>query len=210
MLKPSGMQAGWGRGVDVEEIRRMRDLLAAQPAATQTRAPGLHRTLKTLLARRPPSPPSAPFAIPSASDAHGLDVFVLAEGAPCDPIPPELLLGGLAPRRPAFGQRVERVLELQNPAPSAPRRLILCATGGEAVGEIILHTGGGSLHAQAPFFPEDLADEPFPHPMPKSIAAPELEAPPPPPELAATFLLANLAARLASEEADLSRRLKEA
>jgi hypothetical protein len=198
--------------VNAEEIRQMRDLLAAQPAMSAQQPSGLRGKLTTFLGRKP----AAPCAMPPVADAAPVapepeDLVLAADPAPCDPIPPELLLGDLAPRRPAFGQRAERVLELNDVAPEEPRRLILCAAGGEAVGEIILRGGGGgALHAEAPFFPEDLADDAFPRPKRQPDKARTHEPPPPAPELAGTFLLANLAARLASEEAALSRRLTAA
>ncbi len=214
MLKPLAVSCWGNLGVNADEIRQMRGLLAAQPAASETRTPGLHHKLKTFLARKSSIPADGPFAMPSATDRSDLLELdaIAADPTPGDPIPPELLLGGLAPRRPAFGQRVERVLELEAPMPAEPRRLILCASGGEAVGEIFLHAGAAGLHAQeAPFFPEDLADEPLPRPKPRLETAPPSEAAPAPEpalELAATFLLANLAARLASEEAAFKRRLR--
>jgi hypothetical protein len=202
--------------VNTEEIRQMRDLLAAQPAPTQTRPPGLRRKLTSLLTGK--SPPCAkPFAIPTAAKLAPTEpetelLLFTPDPTPSEPIPPELLLGGLAPRRPAFGQRVEGVLELEAPAPAEPRRLILCAAGGEAVGEIILHAPASALHAETPFFPEDLADEAFPRSkrQPDEPPVQKSAAPPAGPELAATFLLANLAARLASEEAALTHRLTTA
>jgi hypothetical protein len=201
--------------VNAKEIRQMRDLLAAQPAPSEPRAPDFHRKLTRFLARKPAPRATVPLALsidpePAAARApiaeDGDFSLPAPDPAASEPVPPELLLVGLAPRRPAFGQRVERVLELAEPAPAEPRRLILCAAGGETVGEIILHQGGTALHAEAPFFPEDLADETFPRPRLKS-ETPPVQKQPPAPELAETFLLANLAARLASEEAALNHRL---
>ncbi len=218
-----------------EQIQEMRALLAAQASVSETRAPSFPRTLKTLLAPRRPSPPTTPLCfqtrttIPQpettmeSEDGDALllrdDVFRSSDDPkPCGTIPPQVLLGCLAPRRPAFGQRTEPVLELKESAPAELHRLTLMAANGAAVGEIILHAADRApaadpkhrrpferLHSETPFFPEDLADEPRSRSVQKRAAAPPLA-----PELAATFLLATLAARLAKEEAQLRRRLSAA
>jgi hypothetical protein len=145
-------------------------------------------------------------------------------------------MGLWLPRRAAFGQRravrQEIVLDLVEPAPSPLTRLMLTSPDGARVGEIILHPGEGAppaarrpfepLHAETPFFPEDLEDRPAHRPA-LALApalAPALATAPPPtpkppkaraqkagPEMASTFLLAGLAARLAHEEAALSARI---
>lgn len=202
-------------------------MLAAQ-TAPETRPPSLARRMKGWLAPKPgPSiiePLFVPAEPPVAADPHPLedDAPILLGTeiglAPGDALPPQILLGDLAPRRPAFGQRSEPVLELSEPAPVEPRRLTLMAEDGAAVGEIILrapelHAPEAEvrrpfepLHSEVPFFPDDLADEPkplrkAPPPKPQAAAAPN-------PELAAIFLLAKLAARLASEEETVRRSLE--
>ena len=155
----------------------MRSLLAAQPAVAETRTPALRQRLKSLLALKlslstplmltEPAEPAATLNDPADAVA---DSSMLS-----DPVPPELLLGDLAPRRPAFGQRLETVLELEEPAPAEPQRLKLLGADGAAVGEIILHGNAIApandtaprrpsepMHSEAPFFPEDLVDEPRP------------------------------------------------
>ena len=206
----------------------MRAVLAAQPATAETRTPGLGHRLRGLLALMPPAPKTTPFALhaapePAATEAETLLPAFYDDPAPGDPVPAELLLGDLAPRRPAFGQRTETVLELEHPAPSGPQRLTLMAADGASVGEIILHgqainpandasprRAREPLHSEAPFFPEDLADEPPPvraRGLVKAPAPVQRPASEPEPELPAAFLLATLAARLASEEAALRQRL---
>jgi hypothetical protein len=240
MLKRRG---GFG-AMDASEIKALRTLLASE-AAAQTeprRASGLGR----LFARPSPSRPAPAPEAPRTPDPLDLDPLApppeleaLAaapmDGAiqPIDALPISAPPMGLwLPRRAAFGQRravrQEIVLDLVEPAPSPLTRLMLTSPDGARVGEIILHPGEGAppaarrpfepLHAETPFFPEDLEDRPAHRPAP--ALAPALATAPPPtpkppkaraqkagPEMASTFLLAGLAARLAHEEAALSARI---
>ncbi len=213
----------------------MRALLAAQAAAaSEPRKPRLGGALKSLLVPKSAPKPIPPLLLPTPRSSGSQTATDTEEDPPLlsddrasaadyGPVPPQVLLGDLAPRRPAFGQRSEPVLELCEPAPPPTQRLTLTAPDGATVGEIILH--GGELgiandipirrriepqHSEAPFFPEDLADEPQAYAPPSRRRAPVAVAPPSGPEMAATFLLATLAARLASEEAALNSKLSMA
>ena len=235
--------------MNATEIQEVRAMLAAQTTATEERRPPtLARTLSRLLA------PSVSFGAPSPSPVvlAGIDEppapdeapLLLAEeitlSAPIEAVPPELLLGALSPRRAAFGQRSETVLELSEPVAVEPQRLVLVGTDGAPVGEIILHAVETPVIPprrpfaaevmETPFFPEDLADEPssvtrasklrrravrtggvISELNPTELKRPELRrVEPDRPELAATFLLADLAARLASEDEALRQRLAAA
>ncbi len=227
--------------MDARQIQDLRAMLASQTTAEDTRRPGLGRTLKSLLAPRSATRPSTPLCFSSEASIasppdpleHKAPLLLEADLA-CptreirsgDVISPMVLLGDLAPRRSAFGQRAEPVLELNDPAPAGPRRLTLMADGA-AVGEIILHGGDIAaasdiaprrpfepLHSEVPFFPDDLADDLTaprrPDHFRKAAKAAPLKPETPTPELAAAFMLATLAARLASEEAALNRRLAAA
>ncbi len=233
-------------------------MLAVQTAPAERRPPRLSRALSRLMAprERPAYAPvllqgddlagagSTPEAAETALDLGPADlaeetVAQAPEPPALEPIPPQILLGGLAPRRSAFGQRSDPVLELMEPVAPAPRRLMLMASDGAPVGEIIIHANDApvipprrplmTLETETPYFPEDLADEPrapvAPAPAPRrSPGMPEAARPrralkaggparpdaPAGSELAATFLLADLAARLASEEAALQDRLRRA
>ena len=233
--------------MNAKEISDLRAILAAQSAADGARPPKLGVKLSRILAPRinskplnlsgPPSPQSVPSRREMAGEEttlllgddlafYDLDIPPIDYRPPAaDPIPPEILLGAFCPRRPEFGQRTEPVLDLHVPAPAAPRRLMLIAMGGQAVGEITMHDGDTSpipeltrrsihrLHSETPFFPEDLADDrPAPHhflPLlaPAERLLPSIPPEPPSTELASAFLLATLAARLASEEAGLNQKL---
>jgi hypothetical protein len=170
-----------------------------------------------------PSPDLAPKAqLPPATEAA-------IEG-----IAAALHIGALAPRRAAFGQRRamrrEVVLDLLEPAAVQLTPLLLTSPDDAPAGEIILHPGERAepaarrappepLHAETPFFPEDLEDQPGavaralrplaspPFTPPHAVQPAKTPAPKAGPEMAATFLLAKLAARLAHEEAALSARI---
>jgi len=225
-------------------------MLAEQTAMAQSRPPTLSRTLSRLLSPRARQT-YAPVLLGS-SDAAATElrtaamgpldlvladlaeetVLQAAEPSRAAPISPQILLGGLAPRRSAFGQRSDPVLDLLEPAAPEPRRLMLMAADGASVGEIIIHANDGPVvplrrpfaapEMETPYFPEDLADEPramrvlehAPQTLPevckpkRPARLPKVEAPARS-ELAATFLLADLAARLASEAATLQDRLRQ-
>ena len=222
------LKASEGCGVKTREIQEIRALLAAQASVPETAAPRFG-ALKGFWGRGRLAP-AMPLILkaevsdpipPSPEEVEPLLLETEFAGyddapQPCETIPPGVLLGGLAPRRPAFGQRTEPVLDLKEAVSAEPHRLTLMGPNGAAVGEIILHADMAPsrdvklrrpfepLHSEAPFFPEDLADEPRPR---AARPAKALPPPSPTPEMAATFLLATLAARLASEDAQLRRRL---
>jgi hypothetical protein len=224
------------QNVDARQIQDMRALLAAQPTAED--APNFTRKLRGFLASRSAPPKADPLFEGSRmattsrpwpeTDQEPLILEndltlppwpILSGPVAQESLPLQVLLGDLAPRRPAFGQRREPVLELREPAPAEPRRLTLTAPDGATVGEIILHAADmrptvqrqarrpfEPLHSEAPFFPEDLADEPR-QSSPRAAAKTPPRVAKPDAELAAAFLLATLAARLASEDAHLRERL---
>jgi hypothetical protein len=217
------------QNVDARQIQDMRALLAAQPAVDE--APIFKRKFRGFLASRsaprkadPPSEGSRTATTSRPWPETDQEPLILENDLALPPwpilagpvaqesLPLQVLLGDLAPRRPAFGQRIEPVLELREPAPAEPRRLTLTAPDGATVGEIILHAADmrptvqrqarrpfEPLHSEAPFFPEDLADEPR--------ASSKRHVKTAAPGLAAAFLLAALAARLASEDAAFRERL---
>jgi hypothetical protein len=215
--------------MDAEEIQALRAMLAAQAAEDAARRPkfGLLTRLSNRRPRREDESIGLQDIAIAEPDEDAADALVLSE--PLDePVPAALLLGDLAPRRLAFGQR-EAALELSEPAPREPARLMLTAPNGMAVGEIILHETPGPLRPrpfeavqiEAPFFPEDLQDAPgrastrrliapmpLPAPSPKSGAGGKSgRKGKPTRETAAAYLLAGLAARLAHEAAALQARL---
>ncbi len=213
-------------------------MLAAQPVTGERRPPTLARALSRLLAPAVSfgGPVSSPVVLAGIDDPPTPDeapLLLAKEAAPpalVEPLPPQLLLGPLAPRRAAFGQRSEAVLELSEPVPADSQRLLLMAADGAPVGEIILHATERSAvplrrpfaaeATETPFFPEDLADFPQIALSPPPVSGPKvrgraapLKAPdpgPPRPELSATYLLADLAARLASEDEALRQKLDRA
>jgi hypothetical protein len=249
--------------LDARQIQELRAMLAAQTAEVEARPPTLARKLSRLLApRTSPWKPASPRdeAAAPPQDAEIEAPLLLDQTAPVEsvedvgygslsavpalpapePIPPQILLGDLRPRRSAFGQRSEPVLELHQPVITPSRRLTLMASDGAAVGEIILHANGTApapdfstrlpslnawgepLHAETPFFPEDLVDEPRllggpsrllptkPRALKQAAKrkpAPARIAPQATPALAGAYLLATLAARLAGEQAALAERL---
>jgi hypothetical protein len=215
--------------MDAEEIQALRAMLAAQAAEDAAKRPTFG--FLTRLSNRRPRAEAASFGLQHLStaepDEEATDAPALCE--PLDePMQAALLLGDLAPRRLAFGQR-EAALELSEPAPREPARLMLTAPNGVAVGEIILHETPSPLRPgpfdavqiEAPFFPEDLEDAPGRAPPRRLIAPMPLPAPSPRPaaggksgrkakptrETASAYLLARLAARLAHEAAALQARL---
>ncbi len=221
--------------MDASEIQQLRAMLAAQAMAEDARPRGLLQKLSRLLTPATWETPSPLDLTPEMS----LSASAPMEGAlwltaPSDATPAEILLGDFCPRRPAFGQRTEPSLEPEQTLPS------LAATDSEAELGILLQDGGMAirvpprrrnepLHAETPFFPEDLADDPDAR-RPSALLARALtrvtparsqppvqavQAPPapppeasPPPELAGVFLLAGLAARLASEDQTLRQSLQ--
>ncbi len=207
-------------------------MLAAQSAAAEARPPTLARKLSRLWSSKPApdalEPGPLELTAPAGADAPPTrtsdEPLWLEERViyPSEPIPAEILLGEFCPRRPAFGQRAEGALDPRAPPASPPQRLMLMDLSGDAIGELIAQGGLEAsaparrpfepLHAETPFFPEDLADDPAPRARLRPRAKPEpAPAPPEPaPEMAATFLLATLAARLASEQAALGERLAKA
>jgi len=208
-------------------------MLAAQAAADAPRPKGLGRKLSRLFARgeaadapHPMLPPPAP---PPACEWAKLDDALLLsdplDAVQVEPVAPEILLGAFCPRRPAFGQRMEESVDLLTTlhaqGPHSPHEGVLGET------ELLLHSGDAiqlpprrprePLHTETPFFPEDLADDPAHRPLRRLTLAPQ-PAPPtkkpkkpapqtPAPDLAGSFLLATLAALLASEEAALRQNL---
>ena len=219
--------------MNAAEIQEVRAMLAAQPTAVERKPPMLARTLSRLLTPTASFGTLSPAPVvlvgiddaPTQDEAPLLLAEEVAPSAPFEPVPPELLLGTLAPRRTAFGQRLETVLELSEPAQVEPQRLVLISADGAPVGEIILHTAETPVMPprrpfavevmETPFFPEDLADEPSSvtrasNLRKRAVRPSPIVVEPVRPELAATFLLADLAARLAGEEDALRQRLAAA
>jgi hypothetical protein len=215
--------------MDAEAIQALRAMLAAQAAEDAARRPKFG--LLTRLSNRRPRRQDAKLGLQDIviAEPHedAADALVLSE-PPDEPVPAALLLGDFAPRRLAFGQR-EAALELSEPAPCEPARLMLTAPNGVAVGEIILHETPSPLRPrpleaaqiEAPFFPEDLEDAPGRAPTRRLIAPMPLPTPSPKAatggrsgrkakptrETASAYLLARLAARLAHEAAALQASL---
>ena len=205
--------------MDGREIQALRAMLAAQASETAAEKPK-PRLLSRLLGG--PTDGGVAFGVQEAAlrpvSAEDDGAFLLS--TPTDaPLPPQILLGDIAARRFAFGQRRERALELMEPAPREPARLTLTAPDGQTIGEIILHEPGAprrrpfeAPHLETPFFPEDLEDRSDRRPLRRITATAPTDpkpwrGPKPSREIAATVLLAGLAARLAHEEAALSARL---
>jgi hypothetical protein len=212
-------------------------MLAAQAAAREERPQGLLHKLSRLLnpstSEAPPLDLTPAMTLPAPAPVEAALWLTTPLTAPSEPAPAEILLGDFCPRRPAFGQRTEPAHEPARDAVFAPAPFM--APDREVDLGILLQDGGTEirvpprrrmepLHTETPFFPEDLADDPQTHrpaaaptaASPKrprvkpkapatAIAAPP--APGPPPELAGVFLLATLAARLASEEQSLRQSL---
>jgi hypothetical protein len=212
--------------MDASQIRALRAVIAA---SCDDEASGTRRGVIARLfapkdaARRANAPPepsrkAAPFlekneeAAASASDI-GADALE-------EPLAQTLHILGLGPRRAAFGQRREQVVALVDvgPAPSCVLRL----TPPE--GAALDHNGGGAADdhlataarhpfqaaaGEAPFFPEDLEDSPRrgpKNPTPADEVQPPVDRSS---DMASTFLLASLAARLAQEAAVLNARLAD-
>jgi hypothetical protein len=214
--------------MDASQIRALRAAIAASCEDEATRAK--RSVLARLFAQKdapvrtggrstPPSPGEAP-AFPREED----EAATVAD-APFAAIPLEecaaqsLLLLGLGPRRTAFGQRREQVMELVDvtPTPSSLVRL------GPPDGAALAGPDGFGADAapatshrrifqaaisEAPFFPEDLEDVPRRRAPSRRTPCSGADAVAAPPKgMAATFLLARLAARLAHEAAVLNARL---
>lgn len=207
-------------------ITEMRALLAQQPEAP-SKTPSLTTVVRTLLTPKTdgglqrvglPPPAEAPEE-------------VLDTRPPPPPggarIPEEIILGTFGPRRSEFGQRSQTGARSVRAAP--PELASEPAAKGRLLEEFGRSSEDFSVRALAasgsetPFFPDDLLDEEGPYPLSNfgrgaaafedaGVAIPETALRPvsaPPPELRQTFLLADLAAKLAAEGALVATRLAQ-